>query len=281
MARLVIITHEYDRFTSRPLRWPALRSDYLLFDVLRLLERHGHSWRVSTGPRAVSGDVAFLHVDTTLVAPEYLALAPQFAGTINFATADISKRTVSRVRVMQGDDWAGPVIVKSNLNANGQVEQLHNRRARAAGRPLPHPVVHHPPYRVLRSVREVGSDVWDDPYLIVERFLPEVDADGFALRTWVFMGDREGCTRQVAPDPIVKAGIVIRYEKVAVPEQLRAERERLGFEFGKFDFVVHDGEPVLLDTNRTPGTARSIRTLMKERAPLLAEGLDGLIRAKT
>jgi hypothetical protein len=29
-------------------------------------------------------------------------------------------------------------------------------------------------------------------------------------------------------------------------------REALGFDYGKFDYVEHDGEPILLDANKTP-----------------------------
>ena len=32
-------------------------------------------------------------------------------------------------------------------------------------------------------------------------------------------------------------------------------RQELGFDYGKFDYVVHDGRPVLLDANKTTGAA--------------------------
>ena len=73
------------------------------------------------------------------------------------------------------------------------------------------------------------------------------------------MGSRERCTRFVTADRISKAADVLKYEPAEVPPELRAERERLGFDFGKFDFVMHDGEPILLDANRTPGIAAAIR----------------------
>jgi hypothetical protein len=43
---------------------------------------------------------------------------------------------------------------------------------------------------------------------------------------------------------------------------------------------MHDGEPVLLDANRTPGVAAAIRPLMEAGAPKLAEGLGELIEAR-
>ncbi|HEX2879540.1 MAG TPA: hypothetical protein VHO25_08375, partial [Polyangiaceae bacterium] len=31
-------------------------------------------------------------------------------------------------------------------------------------------------------------------------------------------------------------------------------KEELGFDIGKFDYVMHEGRPVLLDTNKTVGS---------------------------
>jgi hypothetical protein len=71
----------------------------------------------------------------------------------------------------------------------------------------------------------------------------------------------------------VKAGSATRYEFIDdVPESLRAERERLGFDFGKFDFVYHDGKAILLDANKTPVMARS--TEITPRLLHLADGLN-------
>jgi hypothetical protein len=91
------------------------------------------------------------------------------------------------------------------------------------------------------------------------------------------MGPRERCNRVVTASPISKAADVLSYGPVDVPPQLRAERERLNFDFGKFDFVIHDGEPILLDANRTPGVARAIQPLIAKGALNLAEGLNALV----
>ena len=277
MATLVIVTHEFDRFVFRD-GAGKVSSIYLLYDVLRHLGAFGHNCRVVLGPVAEPGDVALLHVDCTLVPDEYLALAGQYARTINFGTGDISKRKVSRLMVTRDDGWDGPVIVKNNLNRGGRLEHFHSLRAGLCGRPPPHPDARHmETYPVLARIGDVGDAVWDDPSLVVERFVPERDGKDYVMRTWVFMGARERCNRFVSSTAIAKAEDVLRYEPVAVPEQLRAERERLGFDFGKFDFVIHDGEPVLLDANRTPGTAGTIRQLMEQGARNLAEGLHAMI----
>jgi hypothetical protein len=198
---------------------------------------------------------------------------------INFRARDITKRTVSRLLLAHDDKWDGRVIVKSNYNNNAFMEEFHNARAQLLGRPPPHPLAFSSEaYRVLNSLAEVSDAVWSDPTLVVERFIPEVDpAGGFVLRTWIFMGRRERCTRMVTSDEISKAGDVIRYETIEVPAQLRAERDRLGFDFGKFDFVIYGGEPILLDANRTPGVAQAIMPLIRKGAFNLAQGLHEMM----
>ena len=279
MATLIVIIHEFDVFRLRVRSSGEVGSPYLLFDVLQQLEQMGHVVRITRGLQVVKGDAALLHVDSTFVEPEYLELANHYPRAINFGTGDISKRKISRLLLAKGDSWDGPVMVKSNYNNNGTIEDLHNSGAIKLGRPLPHPdLVRADSYLVLDSIDEVADDIWSNPALVVEQFVPEPDPEGgFVLRTWVFMGSRERCTRLVTADKVSKAAGVLRFDPVEVPPQLRAERERLGFDFGKFDFVIHNGEPVLLDANRTPGVGGAVRSLMLKGARNLAEGLEGLL----
>lgn len=281
MARLVVVTHEFDRFVIWRRRWRPRTSPYLLFDVLREIEKLGHSWRVTRGPNPIKGDAALLHVDCTVVDEPYLALRSHYPRAYNFDTPDISKRAISRLRVMKGDDWAGPVMIKGDLNSQGLMEAKHNGRAARAGRPLPHPdAVVTGAYEVVARMADVDDQVWNNPDLVVERFLPEIDDGAFVIRSWIFMGNRERCTRLVSPDRIVKAGGAIRFGPVEVPDELRAERERLKFDYGKFDFVIHDGKPILIDANRTPGLAKPLEGLIKAGVRNLAEGLDAMLRGQ-
>jgi hypothetical protein len=51
----------------------------------------------------------------------------------------------------------------------------------------------------------------------------------------------------------VKSNDIVRYEYLTeVPNKLRLERQRLGFDFGKFDYVLENGVAQLLDANATP-----------------------------
>ena len=279
MARLVVVIHQFDVFRIQVHSTGKIGSPYLLFDVLKHLETLGHSVHVSRGPEPVEGDAALLHVDSTIVEKPYLDLARHYRRTINFGTGDISKRATSRLLLAKGDSWDGPVMVKSDLNNGATMEDHHNREAAKMGLPLPHPgVTKAESYRVLNSLAEVEDGVWSDPTRVVERFLPEHDKEGgYVLRTWVFMGSRERCTRVVTANQVSKAGAILRYAPAEVPEELRREREQLGFDFGKFDFVIHDGRPVLLDANRTPGVARRLQSVMEKGARNLAEGLNELL----
>jgi len=278
MALFVVVTHEYDVFALRLGYGRPAVSGYLLFHALRALNEMGHSWRVSAGPDAGSADAAILHVDATHVPEAYLALASRYPVAINFRAGDISKRRIGKGLLRRGDDWPGPVIVKTDLNCHGRPEAVANARAAQAGRPAPYAeVVKFDDYPIIASLAEVPDSVWDDERLIVQRFLPERDSEGYALRVWIFAGGRERCSRLVSPDPIVKADNVVSRRLVDVPPELRAERERLGFDFGKFDFVVHEGEPILLDVNRTPGMSPKLADVIKEGARNLAHGFAEMV----
>ena len=280
--KLAVIVHRWDQFDPIPAGQPKgpRPSPYLLFDVLEAWRVMGHEWAIATPDRPVEADAAFLHAVPTVVDAEHRQLADQYPGTINGATWDISKRRVSRNLLAADSGWTGPVIVKSDLNNFGKIEQLHNLRAAEAGEEPPHrDLPRSTDYRLYARLDQVPQALWDDSGLVVEKFLPEQNDDGsYTLRTWVFLGGRERCTRLVGPNPVSKAAHVLHYEPAEVPDALRAERARLGFDYGKFDFVIHDGVPVLLDANRTPGNPRSLQEHVKKGAANLAEGLDELLR---
>lgn len=76
---------------------------------------------------------------------------------------------------------------------------------------------------------------------------------------------------------MLKSNAILASETIAVPEELRAERHRLGFDYGKFDFVVRDGVAILLDANKTPwmpGAAPGFAAAI----PNLAGGIDAWLR---
>ena len=97
------------------------------------------------------------------------------------------------------------------------------------------------------------------------------------MRVWGFFGERERCTRYCGREPVVKSADILAREAAPVPDELRAERARLGFDYGKFDFVLVDGKAVLLDANRTPSAPPPGKEMDASNARL-AGGLDAMLR---
>jgi hypothetical protein len=272
MARILVLQHGFKTGAARrTCRNSALQ---LLIDEW---EGRGHSVACHSGlddlPEA---DLAILHVDLSLVPSGYAAAAARYPRAVNARALDIRKRNVSRLIIGPDDAWSGPVIVKTDLNSGGIPEY-------AAGQPIeladgttvppPNPYLNYP---ILDHRDQVAEWVWTSPHMVVERFLPEQDARGFYLRSWIFFGEREVCRRFRSDQRMLKGENYAEVELAEVPESLRPERERLGFDYGKFDFVVRDGEAILLDANKTPGMPRPENRLGYAS---LAEGLASFLAA--
>ncbi len=98
-------------------------------------------------------------------------------------------------------------------------------------------------------------------------------------RTWLLLPARLGILRETgytyklfSENSIVKAGNITEYKILGdPPPELEEFREVNGFDFGKFDYVEHDGRPILLDINKTPTIVSSGA---KTRMQQLSEGLS-------
>lgn len=132
-------------------------------------------------------------------------------------------------------------------------------------------------YPILAHPGEVPAGVWNNEHLIVEKFLPEREDDLYFVRYWTFLGDRNMTGRYGSRNPIVKfGGIATPDMPVEPPPELRQWRERLGLDYGRLDYVMHDGRPVLLDVNKTPGGGDSIAAY-QSRFDVLATGIDSFL----
>jgi hypothetical protein len=266
MPRIAVISHKFDKFNRR---------SYLLARILKELEAAGVTAEVTRGPKQfVEADLAILHVDSTVVDPKYVALAKRYRRVLNLGVTDIRKGRVSGAALSKADGWQGPVLVKTQFNGRGAPELYHNDVARLRGKALPHPeVTQLRDYEIFARAADVPASVWRDPHLAVEKFIPEIDPRGYGLRTWVFFGTRETCSRCISPTPMVKGADIVSREVIPVPDALRQQRARLGFDYGKFDFVEHDGVPVLLDANMTPTVPERLSDELQRSAQELAKGL--------
>ena len=125
---------------------------------------------------------------------------------------------------------------------------------------------------MFEGSKHVPEGAFDNPALVVQRFLPEREDGLYALRLYVFLGDREVSSRVLSHAPVVKSRDMIRRTDVPLHPGARAARERLGMDYGKIDYVVRDGEAVVFDANRTPAFSMGGETLARV-ASTLAPGL--------
>ena len=272
MATIVLVQHLLQRYVE-------MSHPYVVLQFARRWREQGHRVIEHYGAgNPPAGDILFLHVDLTIVPPEYRALVPQYERCINGRILDISKRRFSQILVKRDDDWPGPVIIKTDRNHYGFPELTLITIARTIGTivDIPGWVVPRE-YQVCASLKHVPGEVWDTPGLIVEKFVPERDEHGFYLRTWHFFGDQERNVRRRATGPFVKRENTVSREEAPVPDEIRAWRDRLGFDFGKFDYVVRDGRPILFDANRTPA-GEPIGRSGPGGLTLLADGLNSFLR---
>jgi len=185
------------------------------------------------------------------------------------------------------------VIVKTNNNARGIPERWH--------RDLAHPAVRYlcraarrlgdPPgqdlsrtktlrgYLVYPALADVPREVFRNPALVVERFLPEKEGDRFFLRHYAFLGDHPRHNRIAGDDPILKAGNMILVDSwLPVPDELQALRQQLGLDYGKIDYTMHDGKLEVLDINTTPSSPGGEATEQALRE--MAGGIQSLLARK-
>lgn len=210
-------------------------------------------------------DVAIQHVDLTKVPKSYLALAQHYPRTINGAVADISKRHISTDMLSEQDSYRGAVIVKTDLNHAGMPERLLRQEMPGARGSLLRMLERLAPctwFGCLPNDRYVVFDhkdavprwVWRARGLVVQPLRIERRGDLFALHQWYFLGDHGYVSTMLSREPVVKLATMAEFLPLHrnVPEAIRRRREELRFDFGKFDYIISNGEPILLDANRTP-----------------------------
>jgi hypothetical protein len=244
VARILIIRH---------VAVPRDLSHHGIAVLADLWREAGHTVDIAYGASQLpEADLAILHVDLSVVPPKYREAVKAFPRVVNGRVFDIRKRRVSRNLLARGDSWAGHVIVKSDLNCAGWPEWRAREHAIYRGYEvpeLPHPV---DPV-IYAAIDQVPESVWSNPFLVVERFVAEREGENFAIRHWIFFGDRDRCKRCLSPDPIIKGANITGVEDSEVPDSIRAARKRLGLDFGKMDFIVRNDRAMLFDANKTPG----------------------------
>jgi hypothetical protein len=181
------------------------------------------------------------------------------------------------------------VLVKTDLNHRGLPERdlalalggLQARLREVACRWLPKAWTGRLPteedgYPMFERRSQVPRWVWRRPELVVERFFVEKHGELYALNQWHFLGSGSIGITVLAPHPIVKfRQQVARFPfHDDIPPEIRRRREELGFDYAKFDYLVTEQGPKLLDANRTPWMEMPVE---EPRMAAMARGLQAFL----
>lgn len=276
MPQIAVITHESDNFAG----WK-----YLLKTLIGAWKQQGIETVVVKKPQDyVPADAAFVHVDLTVVPQETIDLAGRYPVAINRRAVDTRKRAYSKLLLDEDSNYNGPVIVKTDANCGGWREFRNSISASLAGRmtrrlggfetylryrarcEAARPwacrrLLRTEEYPVFGYACAVPKGIWRNPHLIVEKLLCERTGSVYCVRNYKFLGSREGNFRIKSRNLVVKFGGSIEMLDEPVPASVRALREQLGLDYGKIDYAMVDGEPVIYDVNRTTGNADDERAL--------------------
>ena len=265
MKRVVILLHDYQRGQRA--------QAYLIHALAEVWRKSGLevSWQYGIRKRP-QADLLIPQVDLTRLPDDYLAFIRSYPNVVNRQVVDISKRSFSEHLLEDGNDYPGPVIVKTNNNYGGWPERwlvlprqrLLSLLCREALRTpwqafagLARQTVLRK-YPIFNSLAEVPRGVFSNKALVVEKFLPEREGDWYFMRHYLFLGDHARNVRVVGKKPFLKRSACVPHdENLPVPPQLISLRRRLGFDYGKFDYTIHKGQVALLDVNWTPGSPGS------------------------
>jgi len=261
-------------------------------DRLYLLDAIAERW-AATGDRVTvhhgyenlpAADIVILHVDMTRVPPRYAEQLKSFPVVLNRNVLDISKSVFSKLMVTQDCSYDGPVIVKTDNNFGGKpearVRRMSNRfkwprTFRRSGTNWSKTAQLDPQsYPIFANKSQVPLGAWKNPNLIVQQFLPEVEDNIYYTRYWMFLGDRGWASRFGSEQPIVKfKNRITPEERINIPQELVEMRREFGFDYGRFDFVIHNNEVIVFDINKTVGGYNNCAAYASE-LDTLAEGLD-------
>ncbi len=254
---VAIILHEHDHL--------RMLSKYMINHYAECWRRDGLRVEYLFGVKKfIPADLAILHVDLSVVPDPYLKFVRRYPKVLNGRVKDIRKSCFSRIILKKNDNYCGKVIVKTDLNAYGRPEWKKRSRGQmrvdrwrlrlGLKEKLIKPVRNYPIYDRLADVPETD---FADPALIVEKFIPEIEAGCFCVRTCLFFGDQVSTFRLKAKTPLVKAGNAIEISEIEPHSEVINRAEELNFDFGKFDYVVHENRATIFDINKTPGCGPS------------------------
>jgi hypothetical protein len=263
-------------------------SSYIVDHLARYWREDGHDVVYLFGTKSYApADLILVHVNLSVVPDEYLAFASRYPIALNGRLRDIRKSVVSTNLVRANDSWKGPVIVKTELNYAGKPErsmklrwrEKYPRLWRVASRATTwftgqEEQADFADYLIFETAKDAPPEFFTRPDVVVERFLPERENDLFHLRMCQVLGDRVICTRVASRVPVIKAGMSVSSQPVEPHPEVEQWRKQFNLDYGKMDYLVHDGRAVLIDVNKTTGASKRVADApLQEMRRRLAEGL--------
>lgn len=262
--RIVILFHElqYDRSSTYMIDELA---EIWREEKLEVIELYGID-------RFVPADVVILHIDLSVVPPEYLDFARQYPVALNTGLTDIRKMTISRNLVQPGDSYGGPVIVKSNLNYAGAPERkLKESQLRQSSfwlQRLQHrifPFLNKPPvfqsnleYQIFDRIADVPRSLFTNPEVVVEKFFHCRHEEFYCIHNLYIFGNLRTGTRLIGHHPIVNGRTYQRIDFVDPSSEIVEQMADISLDYGKIDYMFHDGKVVIIDINKTIGDSRKV-----------------------
>lgn len=284
---IAILFHESDRASDI--------SRYAVSALADTWRRDGHTITNLFGIRKfIPADLILVHVDLSVVPDEYITFAEQYPIVLNSRAKDIRKSTFSPYLLRQDDPYAGPVIIKSDMNYAGIPDAARLWKYPLFGSSAGYyaakalKILRHvftsdtfrlpADYLVVESLRKVPEKWFKRNDIVIQRFCPECEGGLYHTRFYNFLGDHNDCRRLSSPDPVVNACSAVGSEPVEVHPEIEKIRRDLKFDYGKFDYVMHEGAPILLDINKTTGASKRITPELQAMRRHRAEGLYGYFR---
>lgn len=264
--------------------------DYYLSGLVNHWQRNGHEIIFLFGTeRFVPADLLFVHVDLSVVPQAYRAFADRYPIAINDNVKEDQGVALRPDLLQPDDDWDGPVIVKSDKYAVGPPGCARGGLFVKAYKKLLATMFrlgldqYNPPlgtaveYPIYDHLQEVPPSYFYNFKVSIQKFTPEKEDGFYCVRQMRFLGDHLSCTRLKGKHPVVRSKNAEVVEQDINPHpKIVALRDRLQFDYGKFDYVVTGGEATLLSAHktipRTPAILEDAR--MRAHPRYIAEGLQ-------
>jgi hypothetical protein len=210
-----------------------LAGDYILNAVLKRAVRQGAAVRLFDRLNPPwDASAAFVHVDLTTVPAPFIWVNSLYSRCINGRSISIARDLYSMARLFPGDDFSGPVIVKTVLNHRGLPELIHAATERRVG---------------------PGFDA-----ALRDRVCPKYQIFPGTLDLPIikhrhdFMLDIELNTRAEFNNLLCVPNSLNHVDFIeGAPQEVYDVRRRLKLDFGSIDFFVVDGQATVIDVNRT------------------------------